>query len=71
MIKPLLDPKSDVSSMRAMGFIALIAAIIIAVIGLFKGVDLNNLGILCGVFVGPAFLGKAAQHFSESREGGK
>lgn len=73
MIKPLLDPKSDVSSMRAAMFIALFAAIIIAIIGLFKGSDLGGLGILCGVFVGAAFGGKSLSKFAEvkEREGGE
>lgn len=71
MIKKLLDPNSDVSSMRAAMFIALFAAIVIAIIGLFKGVDLGDLGILCGVFVASAFGGKSIQALGEMKSGGE
>lgn len=67
MVKELLDPKSDVSSMRAAMFIALFASIVIAVIGLFKGVDLGDLGILCGVFVTASIGGKMGQAFAERK----
>lgn len=69
MIKKLLDPNSEVSSMRAAMFLALFAAIVIAIIGLFKGVDLGNLAILVGVFITPAFGAKMLQKKYEADNG--
>lgn len=70
MIKELLDPNSDVSSMRVMSFIALFIAGGLAFTGLIKGVDLSALGVLCGVFVASSFGGKSIQAFAESKKRG-
>ena len=70
MIREMLNPNSDVSSMRVAMFILIFAGIIIAIVGLVKGVDLGGLGILCGVFVGAAMGGKSLQAFSEKGSGG-
>lgn len=69
MLKELLDSRSHVSSMRMMGFISVITASILGIIGLLKGADLSNLGVLCGVFLASAFSGKVGQKFIERKNG--
>jgi hypothetical protein len=69
MLKELLDTRSNVSSMRMMGFISVITASVLGVIGLLKGVEPSTLGVLCGVFLGSAFGGKVGQKYIESNHG--
>jgi hypothetical protein len=65
--KLLADNAGDPSSMRVMAFISLFAGIGIGIIGLVQGRDLSSLAILCGVFIGVAFGGKAAQSAIENK----
>ena len=69
MLKELLDSKSSVSSMRMMGFISIITASLLGIIGLIKGVEPSSLGVLCGVFLASAFSGKVGQKYIESKNG--
>jgi hypothetical protein len=64
-LQKLFSENSTVSSMRFMGFIALLLGGVIAIGGLIMRVNLTELSILVGVFVGSAFGGKAAQKFAE------
>lgn len=48
-----------------MGFMALLFSFLVASIGMYKNLDLNQVSILVGVFIGPAFTAKVVQKFSE------
>lgn len=61
LLRDILSSGSGVSSMRLMSLSAMIAGIVMAVVGLFLRVDLFGLSALCGVFVGAAFTGKVMQ----------
>lgn len=67
-LKKLLSEESGVSAMRIMAFISLGLGGVIAVAGLIMKVNLTELSILVGVFVGSAFGGKAIQKFAEKAE---
>lgn len=64
-LKSLFSQDSGVSSMRLMSFISLFLGGAIAIAGLAMKVNLTELSILVGVFVGSAFGGKAVQKFAE------
>jgi hypothetical protein len=66
-IRELCTSGSGVSSMRVMSFIALGFGGMIAVVGLAMRVNLTELSLLSGVFVGAAFGGKVGQKFAEVR----
>ena len=67
MIKEILsDSDHNLSAMRVMAVIALIFGFIIALIGLCLNKDLSQVAILSGVFVAPAFAGKAVSKFAEN-----
>ncbi len=55
----------SLSMMRLMSFTCVLAAVSIAVVGIYKGSDLGSLGVLVSSFLIPAFTGKAAQSFTE------
>jgi hypothetical protein len=58
----------DVSMMRLMSFICVVAATVIGVAGLYRGSNLSELAVLVGSFLVPAFTGKAAQTFSNKEK---
>lgn len=68
MLKSLLSEQSEISAMRVMSFISLLIGGILAVYGMYKGVSISELSILCGVFVGSAFGGKVLQKIQEVKE---
>lgn len=55
----------NISMMRLMSFIALVAAVVFAGYGLYTNKDLSQLATLCGVFLMSGFGGKAIQSFNE------
>lgn len=64
----LLKPGSAVSTMRFMSLICCIAAIAIAIIGLYRNnPDYGGLSLLVSVFLGAAFTGKVVQKSIESK----
>ena len=63
--KKVLSENTEVSAMRLMSFISLLVASALAFIGMYKGVSLDALATLCGVFLGAGFIGKASQKFAE------
>lgn len=67
-LKKLLSEESGVSAMRLMAFVSLFLGGGIAIAGLIMKVNLTELSILVGVFVGSAFGGKAVQKFAEKSE---
>jgi hypothetical protein len=66
-LKDMFSESPEVSEMRVMALLALIAAAGIAFYGLHLGKDPSNLASLCGAFVGPAFIGKAWQRGREKK----
>ena len=56
----------SLSMMRLMGFMCVLAAVIIAIVGIYRGSDLSALGILISSFLVPAFTGKVFQSKYES-----
>lgn len=69
ILRKVLSEESGVSAMRIMAFISLVIGGGIAVAGLIMKVNLTELSILVGVFVGSAFGGKAIQKFAENKGG--
>lgn len=67
-LKALLSKEDGVSSMRIMSFISLFFGGGIAIAGLVMRVNLTELSILVGVFIGSSFGGKAIQKFAEKTE---
>lgn len=65
MLRELLSEKSELSMMRALALICVVCAVIIAICGMLLNKDLAQVAMLVGAFLGPAFLGKAVQSFSE------
>lgn len=59
--------KSRMSIMRLMGILSLLTGIGLAIAGLIMRVNLTELSLLVGVFVGAAFSGKAVQKFAERK----
>lgn len=64
----LISAKSDISSMRVMSLMSVIAAIVLAFHGINRGQPLDSLSILCGVFLGAAFGGKVGQKVVEVKQ---
>lgn len=64
----LFSENSQVSSMRVMAMISLLVGSGIAVYGVERGTDLNQIAMLSGVFVAAAFGGKFAQKAVESKK---
>lgn len=67
-LKKLFSSGSDVSCMRVMACVSLLAGILVAFVGLYKGSDLLGLSTLTGVFVGSAFGGKIMQKIQELKD---
>lgn len=65
--KMLFSEEEGVSCMRIMSMLSLFFAFAIAVVSLYLKEDLTKVAILCGVFVGPAFAGKAYQKSLETK----
>lgn len=61
MLRELLSEKSDLSVMRAMSLVAMLAAVVIAIVGLYSDKPLADVAILVSAFLVPAFGGKALQ----------
>jgi hypothetical protein len=55
----------DVSMMRLMSFLCVISAVVISLVGIYRGSDLSGVAILVGSFLVPAFGGKSAQAYIE------
>lgn len=66
MLNSMFSETGDISSVRVMALLCVLAAILIALIGMYKGSDLMGLSALCGVFLGAAFGGKVMQKKSET-----
>ncbi len=65
-LKSLLSEDGHASTMRAMSLLCCVAAIVMGFIGLNKAVvDYSGLSLLCGTFLGAAFVGKIAQKSNE------
>jgi multisubunit Na+/H+ antiporter MnhG subunit len=60
-ISSLFSTNDGVSTMRLMALLSLLSGTAIAFWGIHKGVNLNDLAFLVGVFVTSAFGGKAMQ----------
>lgn len=67
-MKEIFSESSEISCMRVMSLVALVFGFAIAVAGLYLGKDLSQIAILAGVFVGPAFAGKATQKAFEAKK---
>jgi hypothetical protein len=61
----LFSETSEVSCLRFMAVLALFFGFSLGIAGLWMGKDLSQVGILSGVFVGPAFAAKVGQKFAE------
>ncbi len=67
-ILDLFNEKSTVSSIRVMSIMCVIAAIVIAVMGLEKASpDYSGLSLLVSTFLGAAFVGKVSQKSIEAK----
>lgn len=67
MMRELLSSKSDLSMVRFMSLICIIAATIIACYGVYVGKDLSGLAVLVSAFITPAFAGKVIQRHLENK----
>lgn len=68
-IKDLFSEKSDVSMMRVMSLISLLTAVSISIAGMCKvAPDYSGLSMLCGAFLGAAFMGKVTQKSVEPKK---
>lgn len=66
MLRELFSERSTISSMRVMAMACCLTAILIAIVGLFKASpDYAGMSMLCGTFLGMAFVGKAIQKPNE------
>lgn len=61
----MFSENSSVSSMRVMSFLSLLFGAAIAIFGLHADKSPDAIAVLCGVFVGSAFAGKAVSKFAE------
>ncbi len=68
-LRQLISENSSLSSLRAMSLGCCLFACILAVYGVYKGIDLTGLSELCGVFLAAAFTGKVAQKHIEMKRG--
>jgi hypothetical protein len=67
ILKQLFSDSGEISMMRVMAMISLLAGIILAFVGISKTpIDYSGVSLLVGVFVGAAFGGKVAQKSVES-----
>lgn len=65
-VKALFSQNGQVSMMRLMSLTCVIAAVVIALIGLSKPqIDYSGLSMLCSAFLGAAFGGKIMQKKTE------
>jgi hypothetical protein len=61
-LRQLFSDSGDVSMMRIMALLCLLAGIILAFVGINKTpIDYSGIAILVGVFLGAAFTGKVTQ----------
>lgn len=58
----------NISSMRVAFLLSIVIAGAIALIGVFKGVPINDLSLLCGLFLGSGFGGKTIQKHIETQK---
>lgn len=66
LIRELFSEKGDISMMRLMAFVCCLTSVAIAITGLLKSTpDYSGISMLCGTFLGIAFLGKAMQKPNE------
>lgn len=65
-ISDLLSEKNTVSTTRFVQIIGLFMAFGIACVGIYKGLDLPNLSILCATFIIPHTIAKVIQKKFES-----
>lgn len=61
----VFSEESGISMMRVMSLVSLTVGSILGLAGLWMRIDLTQLALLCGVFVGAAFGGKTVQKFAE------
>lgn len=64
----LFSESSDVSMVRFLSFVCVIAACIVAIYSVLKGADLNAASILCGTFLAAGLGSKVVQKFAEKGE---
>jgi hypothetical protein len=67
-ILDLIRDDSNLSMVRFLAMFTVIMAGGIAVYGMYKGLDLNALSVLCGVFLGAGLTAKVSQKIVESKE---
>lgn len=65
LIRELLSDQGDISMMRFMSVICVMAAVGTAICGIYKGSDLSSVAILVSAFLVPSFTGKVSQSFAE------
>lgn len=65
LLLSLLSESSDLSMMRAMSLICVVAALVVAIAGLYSNKDLGQVALLVSAFLVPAFGGKVIQAYSE------
>ena len=58
---------TKLSMMRLLSFICVICACVIALAGIIKGLDLNQLAFICGIFLGTGIGGKYMQTKTEGK----
>lgn len=67
-IMQLFNETGTVSMMRMLSLICVLTASAIALYCIYMNRDMNAASILCGIFLGAAFTGKAVQKISEVKE---
>ena len=61
MLRELLSEKSALSMMRAMSLLCTIAALVVAIVGVYSDKPLSDVAMLVSAFLVPAFGAKAIQ----------
>lgn len=68
IIKMFEEQGGDVSLTRVITLLALIMGFTIAILGIYKGADLNALSILVSSFITPALAAKTISKFAERED---
>lgn len=62
LLKDLFSEKGNISMMRLLSLMSVVAAIVIAILGIcHESVDYSGLTLLCSAFLGAGFTGKVIQ----------
>lgn len=65
----LLSDTGDISMMRFLSLLNIVAAIVIALYSVFNNKNLSEATVLCSVFLGAGIGGKVIQKVSETKNG--